>query len=51
MAQQLEAMANDVSQRFASMLTAETQQRFVNKLLETAKMLREVAGKIEAVKD
>lgn len=47
-AEQLEAMANDFSQRFGAMLTAETHQRFVTVPLETAKMLREVAGKIEA---
>jgi len=48
-AEQLEAMANDFSQRFKSMLTTETHQRFVTEPLEVATMLRELAGKIEAI--
>lgn len=47
-AEQLEAMANDFKQKFADICTAETHQRYVTEPLETAKMLREVAGKIEA---
>ncbi|MFH1260802.1 MAG: hypothetical protein ABII39_02595 [Candidatus Micrarchaeota archaeon] len=49
-AEQLENMANDFGQRFNGMLTAETYQRFVTEPLETAKMLRELAGNIESVK-
>ena len=44
-------MANDFNQRFGGICTTETHQRFVTEPLETAKMLREVAGKIEATKD
>ncbi|MBI5047200.1 hypothetical protein HZC07_05740, partial [Candidatus Micrarchaeota archaeon] len=47
-AEQLEAMANDFAQRFSGMLSAESYQSFVTEPLATAKMLREVAGKIEA---
>ena len=56
-AEQLETMARDFEKRFSnmlkrfsSMLTAKTHKRFVTELLETATMLRELAGKIEAAK-
>ncbi len=47
--EQLEAMAEDFRQRFGGMDTAETFRMHVTEPLETAKMLRELAGKIEAI--
>ncbi len=50
-AEQLEVMAGDFNQRFGGgMCSAETYQRFVTEPLETAKLLRKVAGEIEAAK-